>query len=169
MPQKKFVTTEMDNGFDQQTLAFLNGFEETSLGEFRKLLANLVCEGIFFTITGIDPSVEVSITDDNRGNKHVDARNRTTKGSGKKKRTKSKKAKLFSSNSFLPTLLADIQCILFIVEFEPVTLSLSLFRLNGRHPHTIAVPMQYSEKSVCLNGSFMTSCKRCDYELAIST
>lgn len=126
MPQKKFVTTEMDNGFDQQTLAFQNGFEETSLGEFRKLLANLVCEGIFFTITGIDPSVEVSITDDNRGNKHVDARNRTTKGSGKKKRTKSKKAKRFSSNSFLPTLLADIQCILFIVEFEPVTLSLSL-------------------------------------------
>jgi len=62
MPQKRFDTTilmalgEMDDASIVSTAQNLEGFEPSTLGQLRQILADLGREDQFFSITGMDPA-----------------------------------------------------------------------------------------------------------------
>ena len=94
MPQKKFGVTAIDiEEEDASSSCFLgdvvlpelDDFEEATLGELRGLLKTLDREDLFFTLTGIDPSiasVSVPSSDQSGGTDN----NRQKQKAGKKKR-----------------------------------------------------------------------------------
>mmetsp|Transcript_24986 Transcript_24986/g.34957 ORF Transcript_24986/g.34957 Transcript_24986/m.34957 type:complete len:219 (-) Transcript_24986:865-1521(-) len=97
MPQKKFGLTAIDmeeeEGYDASSscvpgdvvLPELDDFEEATLGELRGLLKALDREDLFFTLTGIDPSVASASVPSSDQSGETDNHSKKQKA-GKKKR-----------------------------------------------------------------------------------
>lgn len=79
MPQKKFGTIELTPVPSTKVLG-IKGFESATLGQLRKILADIGHEDQFFALTGIDPS--------NENNNAKSAAKGSGSGKGKKKKKK---------------------------------------------------------------------------------
>lgn len=79
MPQKKFGTIELTPVPSTKVLG-IKGFESATLGQLRKILADIGHENQFFALTGIDPS--------NENNNAKSATKGSGSGKGKKKKKK---------------------------------------------------------------------------------